>query len=586
MKKLILSILVILFLLPSSALAQAKDYQIESFDSQISVNQDTSLTVTETIDARFFVHKHGIFRVIPVTYSANGRTIQAELKILSITDRNNNPYSYQVEHYNQSKRIKIGDPNKTLIGPQTYIIKYQIKDVLQRFPDHDEVYWNVTGSEWDTTISKATATINSPFAQITKAICYSDEVKTQQKNCQTQFDHTKASFNSNATLSSGKDLTIVVALNNQNQLAFPSPVIQKANFIRDNWGYPVALIPVTLLFFFWYKKGRDLKYLSDNVYTIPDHGKTQTAPLFAREHLPLVYSPINGLSPSEVGTIIDQRVDTKDIIAEIVELARLGYLEIKKTEKKKLFGKETDYLFIDKTKDTTKLKTYQVHLLKSLFDSKKETSLSLLKNSFYKDLGAFKTRLYNSLQREKIFDSNPEHVKGLWLGIGVLIYFLAFFFTLIFGSATNNFVPLALLLVTLVPATVIIVSMPRRTAWGYSLYRQTTGLKYYINVGKWRQEIAEKHLFLEEILPLAISLGVIGKLARDMEALALPPPSYLHGFTAAHFASDFNRFSSQAASNIVSSPHSSGRSSWSGGSGFSGGGSSGGGFGGGGGGSW
>jgi uncharacterized membrane protein len=586
MKKLILSILVFFFLLPSSALAQTKDYQIESFDSQITVNQDTSLTVTETIDARFFVHKHGIFRIIPVTYSAGGRTIQAELKILSITDRNNNPYPYQVEHYNQSKRIKIGDPNKTLIGAQTYIIKYQIYDVLQRFPDHDEVYWNVTGSEWDTTISQATATVHSPFAQITNAMCYSGEVKTQQKNCQAQFESAKAGFSTNAALSTSKDLTIVVALNNQNQLTFPSPVVQKANFIRDNWGYPVALIPVSLLFFFWYKKGRDLKYQTDNIYVVPDHGKTKNVSVFEREHLPMVYSPINGLSPSEVGTVIDQRVDTKDVVAEIIELARLGYLEIKKTEKKKLFGKETDYLFIDKNKDTANLKTYQVHLLRSIFDSKKETSLSLLKNSFYKDLGAFKTQLYNNLQREKIFDSNPEHVKGLWFGIGALIYFLAFFLTLIFGSETNNFVPLALLLVTLVPAIAIIVSMPRRTAWGYSLYRQVTGLKYYIDVGKWRQEIAEKHLFLEEILPLAISLGVVGKLARDMEALALPPPSYLHGFTATHFASDFNRFSAQAANNIVSSPHSSGRSSWSGGSGFSGGGSSGGGFGGGGGGSW
>jgi uncharacterized membrane protein len=584
MKKIILSILAFFFLLPSSALAQNKDYQIESFDSNISVNQDTSLTVTETIDARFFVHKHGIFRVIPVIYSASGRTIQAELKILSITDPNNNPYSYQVENYNQSKKIKIGDPNKTLIGAQTYIIKYQIKDVLQRFPDHDEIYWNVIGSEWDTTISQATATIHSPFADITNALCYSGQVKTQQKNCQTQFDRAKASFSTNALLSTSKDLTIVVALNNQNQLTFPSPIIQKANFIRDNWGYPVALIPVSLLFFFWYKKGRDLKYLTDNVYTEPDHGKTKTAPLFSREHLPLVYSPINGLSPSEVGTIIDQRVDTKDIIAEIVELARLGYLEIKKTAVKVFFTTATEYVFIKKNKDTQKLKEYQKYLLSVIFGSDQETKLSSLEKIFWQYVEPYKKKLYKSLAKQKVFSGNPEQVKLLWFAIFLGLFAAAFASIIYFINQTQNSGPLILLFASIIPSIILILSMPRRTAWGYSLYRQITGLKYYINVGKWRQEIAEKHLFIEEILPLAICLGIVTKLAKDMQALGVEPPSYLTGFTASHLASELSSFSSAASSTFA--PSASGRSSWSGGSGFSRGGSSGGGFGGGGGGSW
>lgn len=585
MRKIIFAFFTFFFLLASNATAQTKDYQIENFDSQITINQDTSLEVTETINTRFFVHKHGIFRVIPVTYSANGQTIQAKLKILSITDNNNQPYPYQVSNFNQSKKIQIGDPDKTLIGPQTFIIKYQIQNVLQRFPDHDELYWNVTGSEWDTTISQATATVYSPFAQITKTICYSGEIKIQQKNCQANFQEDKATFSTTAALSGHKDLTLVVALNKQNQIHFPGPVVQKANFIRDNWGYPIALIPLLILFIFWYKKGRDLKYLSDNVYTKPNHGKTKTVPLFAREHLPLVYSPIEGLSPAQVGAIIDQRVDTKDVVAEIIELARLGYLEIKRTEKKKLLGKEVDFLFINKNKDTGDLKDYQQSLLKNLVGKKQEVSLSSLKNRFYRHLSDFKNRLYRNLKKEKIFDGNPEQVKLLWFVVFLGLFAAAFGAVMYFTNQTLNSGPLILLFLSIVPSIILILSMPRRTAWGYSLYRQATGLKYYINVGKWRQEIAEKHLFIEEILPLAICLGVVGKLAKDMDALALPPPSYLNGFTAAHFASDFNHFSRQAVNNIVSSPQASGRSSWSGGSGFSGG-SSGGGFGGGGGGSW
>jgi len=116
---------------------------------------------------------------------------------------------------------------------------------------------------------------------------------------------------------------------------------------------------------------------------------------------------------------------------------------------------------------------------------------------------------------------------------------ISFIATVSFAALTSNSTPIFLNLIAAIPANFLIKSMPRRTAWGHSLYRQITGLRWYLDKGKWREEIAEKHLFLEEIL------------------------------------------------NLTSAPGGtwSGKSGWSGGSGFSGG-SSGGGFGGGGGGSW
>ena len=84
------------------------------------------------------------------------------------------------------------------------------------------------------------------------------------------------------------------------------------------------------------------------------------------------------------------------------------------------------------------------------------------------------------------------------------------------------------------------------------------------------------------MLPLAISLGVVTKLAKDMKDLGIEPPKYFQGMMISSFANDLNNFNSAALSGLTMSP--SGSSSWSGGSGFSGGG--GGGFGGGGGGSW
>ena len=82
---------------------------------------------------------------------------------------------------------------------------------------------------------------------------------------------------------------------------------------------------------------------------------------------------------------------------------------------------------------------------------------------------------------------------------------------------------------------------------------------------------------------------MVGELTKEMASLGVRPPDYFEGVVAAGFYSDLRGFYESSATALFSSP--SGKSSWSGGSGFSGGGSSGGGssgggFGGGGGGSW
>ena len=67
------------------ALAE-EPYVIENFDSHVTINQDTSLTVEETIDVYFNEPRHGIFRDIPVVYRADSRVINSRLQVLSVND--------------------------------------------------------------------------------------------------------------------------------------------------------------------------------------------------------------------------------------------------------------------------------------------------------------------------------------------------------------------------------------------------------------------------------------------------------------------------------------------------------------------
>jgi uncharacterized membrane protein YgcG len=563
------------------------DYLITSFNSEIEIEQNTDITVKETIKVDFSETRHGIFREIPTFHYGNGRNIRTNIELISVTDETGKSYIYESTNARNYIKIRIGDPNQTVFGEKVYILTYKAENVLRRYDGVDELYWNALGSNWDTDILSSTVSVKSEYADIEKAACYAGIVGSTSQECEFEIDGNTANFTSNVRFGPGRDFTVVLGLNPENNFIYPSLFTRIIRFVSANTGYAVALAPSLILFYFWYKRGRDKRYISDNVYYKPENANTKTVALFARPHLPLVYHPIDGLSPAEVGTIIDGRVDTHDIIAEIVELARLGFITIEKTEKKRLIGKSSEYTFT-KTKKYTdenldKLKSYQKMILAELFKNHDESvKLSDLKKKFYSSLANIRKDLYEQMEKDGFFASNPDKTRVKWF----VIYFIleAIAFMLLIPSIEFNFWPIAMLAVSTIIGVVLAYSMPARTPKGYSLMRQITGLKSYLNTGKWRYEHMERTLFVEEILPLAVSLRVVDKLARDMKDLDIAPPSYFKGTTAAVFANDFNRFYSSSASTLVSTPGSSG-SGWSGGSGFSGG-SSGGGFGGGGGGSW
>ncbi|MBN1168956.1 DUF2207 domain-containing protein [Candidatus Woesebacteria bacterium] len=611
-----LLVFTIFFLFIPTNIHAAYDYEINSFDSEIVLQKNTDLVVTEKIIADFNVPKHGIFRIVPVIYSARGRTINAEFDLLGITDGQGNDLKVQTSKFGRSVELKIGDPNRTITGQQIYVINYTLKDVVRRFDNYDEVYWNVTGSEWDTSIAKTTAGFVSEYAKVADAKCYAGAVGSVQGNCAITGEDDNYLVTSEATLGSGKDLTVVFTLDKDSQLVFPTKIESSAKTLKDNWGYPMAFLPIVMMLWFWFKKGRDKKFTADAVYYEPEKKESKNKSIFAREHIPLIYHPIDDLTPSEAGTIVDEKVDIEDVMAEIVELSRLGYMKIVRVESGGWLKKDT-YAFVKDDKDQSNLRDYQKLLLKEIFRSnvvhdsvskaekifkgkkdklnearklliKKEYVLNTaLEEHFYTSLPRFKKMLYEGLSERGYFDGNPDKVRTKWIGLFVLIFLIVTGLTLTFVTLTGNFGPMVISIITFLPGIFIAYFMPRKTAKGYMYARQAEGLRFYLRKGEWRYEIQEKKLFLEEMLPLAISLGVVDKLTKDMSGLGVRPPSYTYGFTTSAFSTNFRSFQSGVTRSMMTAPGGkwSGSGSWSGGSGFSGG-SSGGGFGGGGGGSW
>jgi hypothetical protein len=131
------------------------DWYLQDFDSQIIVNQDSSLDITEkiTADCGNAVDKHGIFRILPEQIKlTDGQVIKNPVKLISITDFSDNPINYSESRNFADKTVtwKIGDPDRTVAGVNEYEIHYRVQNAI-RFgnADFDELYWNLNGNFWD-----------------------------------------------------------------------------------------------------------------------------------------------------------------------------------------------------------------------------------------------------------------------------------------------------------------------------------------------------------------------------------------------------------------------------------------------------
>ncbi|MGH9593349.1 MAG: DUF2207 domain-containing protein, partial [Bryobacteraceae bacterium] len=139
-----------LLLLTAAALpGQARTLTIANFRSEIVVLHSGMVEVTETIQAHFSGQWNGLYRTIPVEYvTPQGFDYSLDLDELRVTDGSGSALRYEtsrVRHY-LTLKIYVQDAND---ATRTIVLHYRVTNALRFFDDHDELYWNVTGDEWD-----------------------------------------------------------------------------------------------------------------------------------------------------------------------------------------------------------------------------------------------------------------------------------------------------------------------------------------------------------------------------------------------------------------------------------------------------
>ncbi len=580
MRKSAYIICVLLFILtfsPSSAHAQ--DFTINEFHADITVNEDSSFIVKEVINVNFHRSKHGIYREIPFRYTDElGSTVTTPLKVISVTNGAGEKWKYQVSRKGDVTNVKIGDAKKYVSGPQTYVITYKVENAILFFGDHDQLYWNVTGNYWQAPIEKASADVKLAVKDTSdelKAACYTGFYGSEESQGGFEAANNSGKFYAEKNLKKGEGLTIAFGWD-KGLVSPPTPLKRFLWALNDHWVFLFPVISLIFMLNLWYKRGRDPK---------------------VRESVAVMYEPpkFKGiqLTPAEVGTIVDEKMDPRDITSTIVGLAVKGYIKIEEIKKDGLIFHSTDYYLTKVKEPDANLSLFENLLMDRIFSGLPGIHVSELKNKFYKNLGELKDFLYSALVDKKYFLKNPDKVRIFYITAGIISAVLVIIAGVVFQSAFNSYVTGQVFIAGILTGLTVLAfakAMPAKTKAGASAYMDILGFQEFLSrAEKDRLErMGDKNLF-SMFLPYAIALDVTDNWAKAFEGIYQEQPDWyvspggVRVFNPYIFSRSISSMAASAGAAMYSAPRSSGTG---GGGGFGGGGFSGGGFGGGGGGSW
>jgi uncharacterized membrane protein len=552
-----------------------RELRIENFHSETLVMPDGVIDVTETIQAHFIGGPwHGLYRTIPVEYvTPQGLNYTLFLDVKRVTDASGRALKYESSHERHYRKLKIYVPNADNTT-QNISIQYSVSDALRFFDDHDELYWNVTGDEWDIPIQAASARIILPENTTNiRANVFTGAYRSRAQNADAEIVGNGVEVHTREPLRLHEGLTVAVAFD-KGFVQEPTPASRLALFLRSNWPLGIPFATFVVMLYLWWTRGRD----------------PRLRPITAQ------YEPPNQLTPGEVGTLVDNSADMRDITASIVDLAVRGYIAIEEHQKDRMLGlmHDKDYNFIVQKDrgEWSKLKPHEQTLLEGLFTAGtvgESVPMSSLENHFYTNLPTIKSDIFSSLVADGYYTTRPDSVRSAYIGAGVIVGFL-----IVFGgvkiASNQGTAPLAFIIAGILTGAVVCAIgwfMPAHTEQGTRALEGVLGFEdflVHVESDRFNRMIKTPEMF-EKFLPFAMALGVEKNWSRAFQGILTQPPQWYRGssygpnFYPMMFTNDMSSMSSRASSVMASAPRSSGGSGFSGG-----GGSSGGGFGGGGGG--
>ena len=193
--------------------AQERSLDIREMNARIIVTRAGNVSVTERFVVHFNGSWNGIYRMIPVEYDApGGLNYTLRLRIESVTDDAGTELRHEVERVGDSRRIRMWVPGAH-DATRTVILTYSADNALRFFDEHDELYWNVTGAEWDFPIQSVTAEVILPDDVTGIRTTSFTGAHGSTENAVVEQNGSVITFRGTRPLGYREDLTLVVGWN-------------------------------------------------------------------------------------------------------------------------------------------------------------------------------------------------------------------------------------------------------------------------------------------------------------------------------------------------------------------------------------
>ncbi|NDC54953.1 MAG: DUF2207 domain-containing protein, partial [Planctomycetia bacterium] len=571
----------------------ARSITIEDFAVAIDVDGAGMLDVVETIRLRFDGSWNGIHRRIPVVYrTARGEDYRLRLSVVAVTDDRGAALRYELRQDRHYESLRIFVPGAA-DASRTVVVRYRVGRALRFFPDHDELYWNVTGDEWAFPIAAARARITLPGALVNLRVnAFTGPFGARERSATISVDGVRQAadeafrpagesppppggrhvveIEASRPLGIREGLTAAVAWN-PGVIRRPSPREELLARAWDNLGplllaAALALAPVVafaVLLRRWLVKGRD----------------PATGPVVVQ------YEPPAGLGPAEVGTLVDNSPDIRDLMALLVDLAVKGCIRIRQTAAGGWLSRARYAFDLLVPEDRwPALPGSERVFLEALFDDRRgdpeaaasgvvsSVTSDALEHRFFKRLPDIRSAIFDGLVAGGHYVERPDHVVKAYvaaaLTLGLVLAAAPFVAAAVVPRLAEAGV--GILGVGAGVLTSIIIGgfgfvMPARTARGATARGAILGFQEFLTRVE-SHRLASLPLtpeLFERYLPYAMALGVEGRWAKAFEGICQEPPQWYVGsgpvvsFDPVVFGDDLGRMSAVTATAMQSGPRSS-----------------------------
>ena len=527
---------------------------------EITVNENNTYEITETIDIDFITPHHGIIRTIP---------LENEIRRADGTKGHNYAYvdnircneDYEYDEEDGYAFIKIGDELISVTGHKQYVLSYLYDIDNDTLRNGDELYLNIIGNEWTYSIENLEVIIHMPkefdFSKFGAShgaygtVDYSDIMQKQEGN--------SIFVNYSKTLEPGEAFTVRCELPE-------GYFIRKISVLNIVASILSPLLAVVLGLFC---RNDYVKYGKPDVVV-------ETVEFY----------PPEGITPPKMEYVKTSVVGDKSANALLIVLANKGFLTIDDSGK-------NEYSFTLYNNPTYELSNEEYIYFEGLWSRGKEqpdgtriVTRDDLEKKFYKTIEEVQDDIRTN--SEAVYEPGQRKYSERCAVCGGFTAFLGPFIIMV-GNAFRHmhwyhWAGIILSVAAGVYMVGLSASYHRRTKKNNELYGRILGFEnFLIYTEKDRLEmlVEENPMYFYDILPYAYALGITDKWIKKFEGMTLEPVRWYRGDDFTYFM--YHRFDyiSNTASNNPNSSSSGSSGGWSssssGGGGFSGGGSGGGG---------